>query len=327
MEFKRCEVNPIIPRTKGTFYSEFVANPDVLFFSGRYHYFRGQAEDGHDQIGVAYSNPNAFDGIHWDMYADNPIIRVGRNVSDFNSNHVLDPAAVEFGGEVYLYYTAHSQDRNIAPSIGLMISEDGTHFEGILVDPVVNGVAPEVVLHDDKIYILYQRLASGGYWEIHCCWSDDGVHYPRDRERIVFGPSGKEGAFDRFSLATVRIWQEGGWFYMAYAGCDKFTDYPCAIGLARSLDLFEWERYPDNPVLPRGAPGTWDEGALWFPTICKVRGTHYLWYEGCGTGLGLRTPEAREASRKSREENYGGYGKTAFSQIGLATYPGEIPIW
>ncbi len=114
---------------------------------------------------------------------------------------------------------------------------------------------------------------------------------------------------------------------MAYGGCDRYFDYPGAIGLARSHDLRNWERYPGNPILERGLPGSWDEGALWFATVLKVGHTYYLCYEGTGTGLGSETPEARKASRLCREEDYGGYAKTSFSQIGLATYEGRRPEW
>jgi hypothetical protein len=84
---------------------------------------------------------------------------------------------------------------------------------------------------------------------------------------------------------------------------------------------------PGNPILERGRPGTWDEGALWFATVYKKDNFYYLWYEGTGAGMGVATPEAEAASRLCREEDYGGYGKTSFSQIGLATYRGDMPQW
>ena len=344
MQFTRHKRNPIIPTTPETFTSVHTANPDVLLFRGRYHlYFRGHgdasrrldeaagfvgvsASGGHDQIGVAYADPKGFDGARWEMYAGNPVIRPGTEPEAIDSGHVLDPAAVVLDGRVHLYYTAHSLDPATGSSTGLAVSDDGTHFEKV-PGPVVPAIAPEAVVHDGRIYLLCSKPGAGGHFEILAFVSRDGLRFEQASKSAVLRPSGITGAFDRVSVTTVRIWREGEWFYMTYAGCDRYPDYPGAIGLARSRDLLDWERYPGNPIFERGEPGTWDEGALWFPTVEKIGGTYYLWYEGGGAGLGLATPEAREASRRARDENYGGYGTTARSQIGLATYSGKLPAW
>ncbi len=331
MKFQRFAGNPIIPRTGGTFYSVHSANPDILLFRDRYFfYFRGQGKDGHDQIGVAYASPQDFDGIHWRMYPGNPIIPVSQDPSDFDSGYILDPAAIELYGIVYLFFTAHRidwKDWDIPSYIGLAISEDGIRFEKHAGNPIIVGTEPEVVLHEGRIYLFFQRKTADGYFQIYYSQSDDGIHFSEEPPHLVFGPSKQSGTFDQFSISTIRIWAEGDLFYMAYGGCDRYFDYPGAIGLARSHDLRNWERYPGNPILERGLPGSWDEGALWFATILKVGHTYYLCYEGTGTGLGSETPEARKASRLCREEDYGGYAKTSFSQIGLATYEGRVPEW
>jgi len=327
MQFQRYEGNPIIPRMPGTFHSVFAANPDVLLFRGRYHmYFRGQGDERHDQIGVAYAGPQAFDGVHWQVYPGSPVIRVPERRSDFDSAHVLDPAAIVFNGRVYLYYTAHSLDPDVPSSTGLAVSKDGTRFEKVSAVQGAPGIGPEAVVRDGRVWLFTSRRGAGGHFEIGCAVSDDGVRFRDVPRRIVLSPSGQDSAFDRFSVTTVRLWLEDGWYYMTYAGCDRYADYPGAIGLARSRDLVEWERYPGNPIFARGEPGTWDEGALWFATVEKIGGTYWLWYEGWGTGLGLATPGAREASRSARDDDYGGGGK-AFSQIGLATWRGAMPEW
>ncbi len=331
MKFERYDGNPIIPRTPGSFYSIHAANPDILPFKKRYHlYFRGQGEDRHDQIGVAYSDFDTFDGINWKMSPDNPVVPVSRVSADFDSGHILDPAAIAVNKHVYLYYTGYNiswNNWNRPSHIGLAISEDGIHFEKVDHNPIIEGTAPEVVAHNGRIYLFFQRKNSDGFFEIYCSQSRDGIHFDDWPPQKVFGPSNKKGAFDRFSISTVRLWSEDGWFYMTYGGCPRYFDYPVAIGLARSPDLLHWERYSDNPILERGLPGTWDEGALWFATVFKKGHTYYLWYEGTGTGLGQERPIAKEASRHCREEDYGGYAHSSFSQIGLAVFKGEMPVW
>ncbi|NJD01969.1 MAG: hypothetical protein FIA99_05095 [Ruminiclostridium sp.] len=328
MLFRRYEDNPIIPRTPGTFYSLYCANPDIVLFNGRYNlYFRGHDENSHDQIGMGYCSPEKFDGVHWEMSGENPVIRPGKGKEVFDSAHVLDPATVVLDGRIYLYYTAYSAEGGKG-GIGLAVSEDGINFDKIHNNPVIAGaVAPEAVLYEKRVYLFYQRLVAGKYFKVYCCQSEDGIYFDTQKECNVFNPSNVKGSFDGNSVVTVRIWQEGEEFYMTYGGCGRYADYPGAIGLARSGNLVEWERYPQNPVFLRGGPGTWDEGALWFATVEKIGGKYYLWYEGGGSGMGLETPEGREASRVSREQDYGGYGKTAFSQIGLAIYGGFIGGW
>lgn len=71
-----------------------------------------------------------------------------------------------------------------------------------------------------------------------------------------------------------------------------------------------WEKYDQNPVFSRGDKGQWDEGAIWFPTVEKIGGIYFLWYEGYGGG-------------KARTEPYGSYLKGGKSQIGLATMSAE----
>ncbi|MFZ5519172.1 MAG: hypothetical protein ACOY90_21255 [Candidatus Zhuqueibacterota bacterium] len=326
--FTRYPGNPIIPRTPGTFFSIFSANPDLLIFNDMYYlYFRGQAEAGHDQIGVACTRPGNFDGIHWKFAPENPILRVGADADDFDSGHILDPATIVWNGQVYLYYSAHNinwKTRNAPSGIGLAVSTDGIRFGKHLQNPVVYGTAPEAIVFQNRVHLFFQRRCAAGYFEIHHCPSDDGMTFSERDARIVFRPSAIPGAFDEYSISTVRIWPEGDWFYMVYGGCDRFYDYPIAFGLARSRDLLDWERYPGNPIFARGEAGTWDEGAVWFATMYNHRGKYLLWYEGAGCGIDSSTEQGKRASQECRDQDYGGYGKTSFSQIGLAFFEGSL---
>ncbi len=314
MLFTRYSANPIIPRTPGTFHSVYAANPDVLLWQGRYTlYFRGQDERGHDQIGVAWADAATFDGVRWQFYAGNPILRVGPQDS-FDAQHVLDPGAVVVNERIYLYYTAHPAVAERPSGIGLATSADGIHFEKAATNPVATGLAPEVVYRDGTFHLFYTRpLFSGGQaWYV--CTGQDGVHYPSWNERVVLRPTHEKGDFDSYSVVTPRILWEPPYYYAIYAGSDRYVDYPHAFGLARSRDLYHWERYPGNPILLRGEPGAWDEGGLWFGTAMRHGDTYYMWYEGAGGGGAL-----------ARDADYGGYGQASFSQIGLATCPAPFP--
>ncbi len=331
IQFQRYKDNPVIRNQSDTFFSVHAANPDLLIRGDTcFFYFRGQDERGHDQIGVATTPVERFDGIHWNLYEKNPVIRVAGPESEFDSAHILDPAAIMIDDHVYLYYTAHQAGWKTEPKpshTGLAISGDGFKFKKSDKNPLVQGTSPEVVRLGGKIYLLMQKLNQKGVFDIYLCESDDGIVFPLQKQQKVFSPSTQAGAFDSFSISTVRLWREEEWFYMTYGGCDRYFDYPVAIGLARSRDLRHWQRYPGNPVLSRGEPGSWDEGALWFATLYKRQNIYYLWYEGTGTGLGLSTPYAREQSEICRQQDYGAYAESSFSQIGLALFKGDSLKW
>ncbi|MBN2011308.1 hypothetical protein JW960_18330 [candidate division KSB1 bacterium] len=331
IQFIKHKLNPIIPRTPNTFYSKYSANPDLLEFQGKYFfYFRGQNEKGADQIGVGYTHIDKFDGINWIVPDENPIIPISSDPSAFDSGYILDPAAIVINGKVHLYYTAHRSDWqswNIPSHIGLAISDDGFHFKKSTHNPLIVGMAPEIVFHNNRFYLFFQKFESDGRLHIFCCPSDDGLHFNEKNQQKVFSPFVVPNSFDCYSISTVRIWREKDRYFMTYGGCNRYIDYPIAFGLARSKDLMHWERYPHNPILERGTAGEWDEGAIWFATVFKKDDVHYLWYEGNGTGLGVSDEHARQASSECRDQDYGGYGINSFSQIGLATFMGDICQW
>ena len=330
IKFSKINSQPIIGRESGSFHSIHAANPDLILFNNKYHfYFRGQDERCADQIGVGFSTPENFDGINWEMHHSNPVIKVSKDPKDYDSQHILDPAAIEINGKVYLYYSGHPMDKSKSFSTCMAISGDGILFEKSDKNPIIIGaICPEIIEFNNTYYLFYQRLSKEKYFNIYYNTSKDGINFSPENEVMVFSPSKIKGTFDEFSISTVRIWRENDIFYMTYGGCNKYFDYPIAFGLARSKDLLNWERYPENPVFTRGEAGKWDEGALWFATVFKKDKKYYLWYEGTGTGLSSNSEDAKTKSNIARNNDYGGYREFSFSQIGLATFEGNISeIW
>ena len=329
IKFERTSEHPYIPRVPGTFFSVLVANPAVIDFKGEtYFFFRGQDESGKDQIGLWKTPTSKADGIHWDEQIPEPVIPVSERLDAPDNSYILDPAVVVKGDSLLVYYTGKSANAATFSTISLSITTDGEAFTKFVENPILeDAIAPEVVLHNDLFYLFYQRLHEERYWEVYVATSRDGIAFDVDNERKVFGPSREAGTFDAHSVATVRIFKDGDYFYMTYAACKQYLDYPESIGLARSRDLITWEKYPHNPIFERGAAGTWDEGALWFATVRKIGERYLMWYEGTGTGLGLISERAREVSKLAREEDYGGYRTFSFSQMGLAAFDGSLSDW
>ena len=326
IKFKLLTNAPYIPKTPGTFYSRLVANPAIAEYKGNtYFIFRGQGDSGHDQIGMWRTPIDLTDGMNWKYKQSLPILPISAEADAIDNQHILDPAAIVKGDSLLVYYTAKSSREEPNYTICLAVSTDGITFKKYDANPIIDGgIAPEVIFHNGLFYLFYQRQNKKGFWEVFLANSTNGIDFNTSKERLIFGPSQQPGTFDFFSITTVRIFKEDNHFYMTYGGCTKFIDYPESIGLARSSDLIHWEKYAHNPIFKRGNNGSWDEGALWFPTVRNINGKYFMWYEGAGTGLKLKNENARNASKIAREQNYGGYLKSSFSQIGIATFEGSL---
>ncbi len=281
------------------------ANPDLLLLGDTYYlYFRGQ-QGGHDRIGVGTIEKKRFDGISWNIRST-PVIDVGVP-GDWDEDHVLDPATVEVGGRVFLYYSAVCP--RVHRSICLATSTDGVNFQKHPGNPVVMGGGPEIVWRDGVFYLFYWKdvLGSTGF-QLHLAVSDNGFDFKEFQSEPIL-PIGPAGSWDSYTVETPRITEWDGVYHMFYCGSDRFSDYPAHAGYATSTDLIHWQKHP-HPVFSRGEKGTWDEGAIWFTTVEKIGGRYYLWYEGYGGG-------------EAREKEYGSYLDGGKSQVGLAVMNAE----
>jgi predicted GH43/DUF377 family glycosyl hydrolase len=300
--FARHPSNPVLPAVPGTWMEAQTANPDLLLRRGTYFlYFRGQ-RDGHDRIGVATIPREQFDGVTWQIRPE-PVIDVGPPGS-WDEYHALDPATVEVNGTVFLYYSAVCP--RVHRSICVATSADGVTFTKHSGNPVVIGGGPEIVWRDGTFFLFYWKDVPGSTgFQLHLATSTDGFNFtPYQAEPIL--PVGPAGAWDSYTVETPRIALWDGVYHLFYCGSDRFSDYPAHAGLATSTDLIHWTKHP-QPVFERGAPGAWDEGAIWFTTVERINGTYYLWYEGYGGG-------------DSRNVEYGSYLQGGKSQVGLATF-------
>jgi predicted GH43/DUF377 family glycosyl hydrolase len=46
----------------------------------------------------------------------------------------------------------------------------------------------------------------------------------------------------------------------------------------------DWTKYPSNPVVDAGAPGSWDENYVIFPSVIKEGNSYMMWYRGVDAG-------------------------------------------
>lgn len=273
--------NPVIPASGKSWKMFWTANPSYLEFKGKLLlYYRGNGitknSDGkrHDRIAVAEIltiGPGIF--RFRDLNNGEFIIDHGEK-GTFDDNYVLDPAAIIFRNQVYLYYSALGNGPN---SIGLAISDDGVHFKKY--GKVMIGRAPSVIENEGLLYMIYQiKIPDVGYVGFYLASSQDGKQFNKVTDGPVFITQ-KKGGWDN-QIATGRLFKQGEMFYMMYGGNTTLVDQPDYFGLARSLDLIHWDRHPGNPIFGCGPKGSEDGGAMWFPALIEKDDYYHILYEG-----------------------------------------------
>ena len=294
LKWTRSGENPVIPASGETWKKLWTANADSVEFEGRtFLYYRGHgtmpgADDAtHDRIGAAEVLGVTRDGIELrELNGGEPIIDVGEK-GRFDDNCVLDPAAVVNAGNVLIYYSAVGSEED---SIGLSISRDGEDFHKFgIVFP--GGRAPEVILKDGLIYMLFQKVIDDHY-ETFLAVSRNGIKFEMVQDEPVLSP-GEPGSWNSFDVCTARVRESDGVYTMLYAGSPNLCDVPNYFGLARSTDMVNWEHHPGNPIFGTAAAGEPDAGAIWFPELFEgddffamlYEGTHSKYHDGVTSQL------------------------------------------
>lgn len=275
--WQRVSPEPIMRPRPGTLLSEAVTTPDVILWRNQLRLYVGAMSGGSERIVTFPLQPTHLHTGAPIAIPDDLPAAIDTGPGRFDSLHVFDPATVVVDDQVFLYYSAVSPDGD---TLGLATSVDGISFAK-RESPLLEGRAPEVIRSDGRLHLFYVLEKPGQSYAIFSAVSEDGESFAAVSDGPVLD-TGEAGTWDGFEVTTPRLFERNGVFYMLYAGEGDPTrkDVPRAFGLARSQDLRTWERYPGNPVFRCGAPGAWDDGAIWFGTVFDWDDTLYLMYEG-----------------------------------------------
>jgi fibronectin type 3 domain-containing protein len=209
------------------------------------------------QTGYATST----DGVDWDVYAGNPVLRVGANGA-WDEFEADGPAVIKESGVYKMWYHG-CNDGYQSCAIGYATSSDGIHWTKHASNPVLSGDAAEwdergtvwpALIHDGSNYEMwYYGLPGGG---IGHATSPDGIHWTKDPNNPVLPQS-----WNGLSPAQPSVLLEDGtykmWFRQGSAG-------DSAIAYAESPDGTHWTLMPCSPVLIPGPMG-----GLWLPLIMR----------------------------------------------------------
>ncbi len=279
LAWTRYNDNPVIGASGSTWKRRFTANPEFVTFYGRtLLFYRGNgilAGDGktyHDRIGVAEVLDIGPMRLNYrDLNMGSPVVDIGAT-GEFDDAGVLEPAAVVFKGQIHLYYSAIGKGPN---SIGLAVGTTPEQFTKL--GKVLEGRAPDILVVNDTLFMVYQKRDATGY-QVYLAFSTDGRTFAPVTPLPVF--AGQKGDWDAKSITTPRVWESNGTYYMLYGGSTDFFNEPEFFGLARSKNLRDWEAHPGNPVFGAGLHGTVDGGAIWSPAIYETGSWIVMLYEG-----------------------------------------------
>jgi len=141
---------------------------------------------------------------------------------------------------------------------------------------------------DGKFWSLYGAYAKQGGYEIDPGYeglasSDNGIEWQRAKEKYILSIHEPEVAeWEKDCIYQPFLLEHEGLFYNFY-NAKKMPEWIEQMGVATSTDLFNWKRYPENPVL-RVRKGGFDAK---FAADGKVfyDGDHWvMFYFGVGKG-------------------------------------------
>ena len=264
----------------------FSKDPHVINFGGRYLMYYSvppmkDVEGSGWNIGIAESR----DLIEWK--------KVGEIIpapgADYEKKGLCAPGALVRDGKVHLFYQTYGNGTKDA--ICHAVSEDGIIFERNSTNPIFSptgewncgrAIDAEVCEFNGQ-YFLYFATRDPDF-KIQML----GVAVaPKETS---FNREDWKQAVDATILSPELLWEgeciegasitvKNGRMYMFYAGA--YNNWPQQVGIAVSYDGLTWKRLFDEPFLPNGKPGEWNESESGHPHIfSNDDGRTYLFFQG-----------------------------------------------
>ena len=135
---------------------------------------------------------------------------------------------------------------------------------------------PAAIVVGEQVVLLYRAHAADRVSRIGIATSDDGIHFSREAEPVVF----PEHDYESAGCEDPRVTRIGDTYYLTYTGFDGATAQLC---LATSPDLRDWTKHgPIVPgfntwaTLPYGPDKPWSKAGVIHPE--PIGGLYYLYF-------------------------------------------------
>lgn len=283
-EWDKYEDNPVLNTGDEASWDEHcVASGPVIKFDDLYHmWYNGRmSEISNWQIGYASSD----DGISWTKYPF-PVIYYGQFGEWDNYRRV--ESIIRVNDTLKMWFSAY-KEIPFEMRIGYASSIDGISWE-IHPNPVLDigqdgewddsfVYGPSVIYHNNEYLMWY--TGNGGNdnpSRIGYASSDDGINWEKDQVNNPVVETGPEGSYYESWLNHPCVIRNDGLFEMWFSGHDVFEHY--RIGYANSEDGINWDYISEEPVLDIGASETWDDIAVYRPSVIIDDHQYKMWYSG-----------------------------------------------
>ena len=216
---------------QGSWDSSTVYFPSVIWNGTEYLiYYTGFNLTNSASIGVAFSK----DLIHWQKYAENPILKPGPGIYD---NVSITSHSVMYDPPLYKMWYSGRYSGNYTHSIGYATSTDGVHWTKYAGNPVMTRSTthdsyilgpwgPSVVKIDDEYFAAFETDGL-----VSSATSSDGIHWTASVRPLLLY-SNQTSSFD-FVIETPSILLVNSALYLWYTGFSDVTSRPFpTIGFA-----------------------------------------------------------------------------------------------
>jgi predicted GH43/DUF377 family glycosyl hydrolase len=228
------------------------------------------------------------------------ILRKSAIPGSFDEKAVDCPFVFTANGRFYMTYLGFD---GVGYQTGLAESKDLLRWERVALvlardprDPIIRyNAAMLSILREDALessaplkkvngrYLGAWHAYPGAGYEagpavIGLAWSDDLLRWQRT-DPILRPEDG--AAWERGGLYKPYLVKSSDTYYLFYNAKNKSEgDWLEQIGLATSKDLRTWTRYPGNPIVPVGAPGSWDARFASDPCVVRYGRWWAMYYYG-----------------------------------------------
>jgi len=177
-----------------------------------------------------------------------------------------------------MYYTGARAGDNRTSALGLAVSGDGVRWKRHKVNPIWEYKHWDNFLRDVRVYqfdgeVGYWLYYSDGDRHIDLARSADGIRWTNHEHNPILKPS---QPWEHYVMQQ-RILKINDVWHMWYS---TYGPKPRVTGYATSRDGIHWDKFEQNPVLPLGKPGQWDDYSAFQPFVFCQDGYFHMIYNG-----------------------------------------------
>jgi predicted GH43/DUF377 family glycosyl hydrolase len=193
------------------------------------------------------------------------------------------PRVIHDGVTYHMWYTGNDGTNN---RIGHATSSDGYQWTKDGANPVLDLGSPgswdqsavyfSSVIYNGSGFQMWFSGDNGSNIRIGYATSPDGVTWTRYAGNPVLD-IGLPGSWDEKHVFHPEILYDGMTYHLWYNGQSGLEP---EIGYASSPDGVTWTKYPGNPVLKIGPPGSWDSARVRDASVYHDGSVFHMWFSG-----------------------------------------------